>query len=99
MVAGAYQPRWLALHTPGNGPDDDVFGHGIAFTIDRASPAYASGLTHAETVHRLATASGELGSSADYLLRTRDGLREVGVADPTIEELADLVIAARAPAR
>ena len=87
MVAGAYRPRWLALHDSAGA----VFGHGIAFTMDPASPSYAGDLTLAETVRRLATAAGELGSSAEYLFRTRDGLRGFGIRDETVESLSERV--------
>ena len=39
-------------------------------------------------MRRLATASGGLGSSAEYLFQTRDGLRSLGIRDDRIERLA-----------
>jgi cation transport protein ChaC len=91
MLTGAYIPRWLALHD-GQGRR---FGWGIAFTINHQGPHFAD-LTEAEVVHRLATAVGLLGSSADYLFQTRDGLRRLGIEDPLIDHLAQAVQAARA---
>jgi cation transport protein ChaC len=89
MVSGAYHPRWLALHAP----DGTVFGHGIAFTMNQESSAYAGDLAREETIRRLAFAAGELGSSAEYLFRTRDGLRGHGIHDAEVESLSDQVAA------
>ena len=56
---------------------------------------YAGGLAEDEVVRRLALASGALGSSADYLFQTRDGLRSLGILDRRIERLAAQVEAVR----
>ena len=84
MLAGSYVPTWVAVQ----GDDGAQFGHAIAFTINPASPQFAGWLDEDEVVRRLATARGELGTCADYLFRTRDGLRTLGLPDPTIEHLA-----------
>ena len=86
MLSGSYQPRWLAVR----GGDGAVFGHAITFTIRRDGQYYAR-LERAELVRRLATASGALGSSAEYLFRTRDSLRELGIVDRAVEGLARAV--------
>lgn len=90
MACGAYLPRWVALK-------DDAgvaFGWAIAFTIDADHPHYAGDLDEACTVRRLATASGGLGSAADYLFRTCDSLHASGIPDAQLERLAALVTAA-----
>ena len=87
MLSGSYQPRWVRVR----GPDGAPFGHAIAFTIHRGGENYAGGLTEAEVVRRLATARGALGTAADYLFRTADGLRGLGIPDARIERLADQV--------
>ena len=92
MLAGSYVPRWAALR----GRDGAIFGHGICFTINRDAEQYAGKLDRAEVVRRLATARGDLGSAADYLFRTRDGLRLLGIRDPGVERLADAVAGATA---
>ncbi|MDE1993017.1 MAG: gamma-glutamylcyclotransferase [Rhizobiaceae bacterium] len=94
MVAGAYIPRWVDLV----GTDGEVFGSGIAFTMDRTASVYAGGLQRAITIQRLATASGSIGSSAEYLFRTRDGLRTLGIEDDEIERLAEDVEQAQSAA-
>ncbi|WP_256731316.1 gamma-glutamylcyclotransferase [Sphingomonas sp. dw_22] len=90
MVTGAYVPRWMDL-LDSNG---ERVGAGLAFTIDPASANYAGDLPHDRIVERLATARGSLGSSADYLFQTRDGLRACGIPDAEIEQLAAEVEAA-----
>ena len=93
MLSGSYRPRWVALRDAGG----TAFGHGIAFTIRREGEYYCR-LTREETARRLATAAGALGSSAEYLFRTRDGLRSLGIRDRAIETLACAVEAAAIPA-
>ena len=88
MVSGAYTPHWVDLVDPCAG---GCFGRGIAFTIDPCAEQYAGGLAEDEVVRRLATASGALGSAADYLFRTCEGLRAHGIPDPELEHLASAV--------
>ena len=92
MLSAAYVPRWLDL-LDGRGMR---FGCGIAFTIDPAFEFYDGGLDREQLVQRLATASGALGSSADYLFRTCDGLREDGIYDSELERLRIDVLVAQA---
>nr|WP_315591691.1 gamma-glutamylcyclotransferase [uncultured Cupriavidus sp.] len=87
MVCGAYVPRWIELKNL----DGESFGWAIAFTIDADDPQYAGGLDEGTIVHRLATASGGLGSAADYLFRTYDSLHANGIRDSKLERLASLV--------
>ncbi len=87
MVARGYIPRWVPL----SAPDGAMMGHGIAFTIDPEGPGYCGDLPEAEVVRRLATASGRMGTAAEYLYRTRDGLRELDIHCPFVERIAMLV--------
>lgn len=91
MISGAYKPRWVPVRDKAGVP----FGEAIAFTIQRGGHNYVGGLAEAEIVRRLATARGGLGSSAEYLFQTRDGLRSLGIEDRHIEHLAALVEAVR----
>lgn len=91
MVADAYIPRWVDLLDESG----MRFGSGIAFTMDPLASAYAGGLSDEARVQRIATASGSIGSSADYLFRTRDGLRALGIMDEALEGLAADVEAAQ----
>ena len=92
MLTGAYIPHWVDLWDEQN----ERFGIGLAFTVNPAGDHYVGDLTEAETVRRLATAAGSLGSSADYLFRTVDGLRLCGVEDAALDRLASEVRAEQA---
>ena len=84
MIAGSYVPRWVRIRDQNGIP----FGHAITFTIRRDAPQYCGTLDRNEMIDRLARARGALGSSAEYLLQTRDGLRSLGIVDTRIEALA-----------
>ena len=92
MVTGSYTPRWVAAEDLKGGP----LGHALAFTIDDTSHGYAGDLTEEEIVERLATAAGELGTCAEYLFRTCEGLQRMGIKDAALERIATLVAARQA---
>jgi glutathione-specific gamma-glutamylcyclotransferase len=92
MLTGAYRPQWVDLLDE----QGDGFGIGLAFTVNPVGDHYAGDLPEAEIVRRLATASCSLGSCADYLFRTCDGLRLRGVEDADLERLAAAVRAEQA---
>ncbi|WP_338801912.1 gamma-glutamylcyclotransferase [Pseudomonas sp. RSB 5.4] len=87
MVCGAYVPHWIELKSI----DGENLGWAITFIIDADAPQYAGDLDEDTVVYRLATASGGLGSSADYLFRTCDSLHANGIRDTKLERLASLV--------
>jgi cation transport protein ChaC len=87
MVAGAYIPRWLDLMDA----QGVRFGVAIAFTIDPAAARYAGQLAQEIVVQSLATASGALGSAAEYLFSTCDSLLAAGIPDPELDRLAEAV--------
>jgi cation transport protein ChaC len=87
MMGDGYVARWVTLRSRADGGTVPA----VAFVINHAAMFYAGDLPEDETVRRLATARGELGSSAEYLLRTRDGLRALGLHDPLVERLAERV--------
>jgi cation transport protein ChaC len=93
MLSGSYVPRWVMVR----GEDGAPFARAITFTIRRDGPYYTARQPRAALVQRLATAAGALGTSAEYLLRTRDGLRSLGIRDRWVERLADEVAANPGP--
>jgi cation transport protein ChaC len=92
MLTGAYLPHWVDLLDE----QGERFGTGLAFTVNPVGEHYAGDLPEAEMLRRLATAAGSLGSSADYLFRTCDGLRRCGIEDAALERLAARVRAEQA---
>jgi len=87
MVAGAYVPRWVKVFSK------EQVVEAIAFVINRQHSLYTGSLSLETTLKSLATASGHLGSCADYLLQTIDGLATFGIKDETLLFLRDRVIA------
>jgi cation transport protein ChaC len=87
-------PRWVTIEDA----EGNEIGGAIAFTINPAGPSYCGELPEDEVVRRLATARGGLGTGAEYLFNTRDGLRSLGIRDAFVERLAELVTAELKPA-
>lgn len=87
MVVGSYVPRWVKVF---NG---DQTWEAIAFTINHQHSSYTGDISLDTTVNSIATAAGELGSCADYLMQTVDGLMTVGIKDKPLLHLRDRVIA------
>ena len=87
MVASGYIPRWV----PVEDADGRSMGAAIAFTVNEEQPSYCGHLPEEEIVRRIATARGGLGTAAEYLFRTRDGLAEMGITDAFLERMAMLV--------
>jgi len=85
MVVGSYVPRWVALDCA------DRRMVGLAFVVRRDHPQFAGGLTLERQADVIASACGHLGSSHDYLERTRVALAAHGVVDPYLERIAAAV--------
>jgi glutathione-specific gamma-glutamylcyclotransferase len=63
----------------------------LTFCIDRNSGRYVSGLSEAQIADVLATAVGTRGSMAEYLYATVAHLEEIGIHDPHLWRLQNLV--------
>jgi cation transport protein ChaC len=87
MVVGCYIPRWVKVFDGTQGFE------AIAFVVNRKYPQYVSNLSLETTVNSIATAGGQLGSCADYLMQTVNGLLTVGIRDKQLLQLRDQVIA------
>ncbi|RUT00552.1 gamma-glutamylcyclotransferase [Dulcicalothrix desertica PCC 7102] len=75
MVVGSYIPRWVKVFA------DDKELEAIAFTVNRKHPLYAPNLSLVQIAAVVSTAKGELGSCADYLLQTIEGLSGCNITD------------------
>jgi cation transport protein ChaC len=89
MVVGSYIPRWVSVF------DGQQTVKAIAFVSNRQHPHYAGKISLERTVHSLATAGGQLGSCADYLIHTVNGLMQAGIQDRQLLWLREQVIAQR----
>jgi cation transport protein ChaC len=87
MVLGAYRPRWAKIDCG----EDAV--QAIAFFVNRSHPSYAGKLPIETVIRTMTSARGELGTPAEYLLKTVHGLIEHGVRDPYLLELRKRVLA------
>lgn len=87
MLMGSYLPRWVRVW------DGTQKLEAIAFVINRHHRAYAGDISLETTVNSIATATGELGSCADYLMQTINGLMSVGIQDKSLLRLRDRLLA------
>jgi cation transport protein ChaC len=78
-------PRWIKVETEaGSGP-------ALAFVMNRASPAYAGRLSPESVADILASACGQWGTGAEYLLNTVTHLEARGIHDTHLWRLQELV--------
>lgn len=85
MVVGGYMPRWVKLETAGK----PIVA--LAFTMKRNHPQHAGVLSLDRQATIIASACGHLGTSQDYLERTRIALVAHGIVDPYLERLARMI--------
>jgi len=90
MVVGSYIPSWVKV------VDGLQELEALAFVVNHNHPSYAADISHDTTVNSIATASGELGSAAEYLLKTVDGLLLAGIEDESLLLLRDHVVTKQA---
>ncbi|WP_242054390.1 gamma-glutamylcyclotransferase [Nostoc sp. FACHB-888] len=65
----------------------------LTFVINRQHRAYTGKISKETIINSIATASGELGSCADYLMQTVNGLMKVGIKDQQLLWLSKQVSA------
>jgi cation transport protein ChaC len=87
MIVGSYVPRWVKVF---NGVQEC---DAITFVINRQHNRYAGALPPDTIISSIATAKGQLGSSADYLMHTVDGLLHAGIKDRYLLLLRQQVLA------
>jgi glutathione-specific gamma-glutamylcyclotransferase len=90
MLSDSYVPRWVTIRAG----EREVCA--LTFIINRVHPNYARKIDMEELVDALATASGRLGSSRDYLCQTVEGLEASGITDSLLTELRARVSAVAA---
>lgn len=81
----AFPPRWVRVQS------GERIIPAITFCIDRRSGRYVSGLSNATIADVLATAAGSRGSMAEYLHATVEHLEQIGIHDPHLWALQELV--------
>jgi cation transport protein ChaC len=83
-----FPPRWVDVVTR------DRHIRALTFCIDRHSGRYVSGLSEPEIAVALARAVGSRGSMAEYLHNTIVHLEQLGIHDPHLWRLQEMVAAA-----
>ena len=87
MILNSYRPIWVEVCNA----EGMVFGSAITFAVNDKSEEYLEGISFTEVVRMIATATGLLGSSADYLFQTLSGLNAEGIEAPDLDELVTAV--------
>lgn len=85
MLVGAYCPKWVRVDSLANGVV------AIAFTVNRGHPSYAGKLPVETVARNLVSARGHLGTPAEYLHATVQGLGHHGVRDNYLMRLARMI--------
>lgn len=84
MPTGVYDPKWVRCHTR------EGSLRALAFTLSRRSPRCAGAMPDAQMLHILQHAHGRFGSTLDYVTQTVLALRERGIVDRRLEQVAAL---------
>ena len=79
----------ITLLCPGPGEGESV--DAICFILDRTHPQYAGGMALEDQAVVICEAAGPTGTNRDYLFKTVEHLRELGVEDPELFELERMV--------
>jgi len=88
MFLGSYAPRWLDCRLSADAREGPLVS-ALAFVVRRDAPNYAGKLTEREILAVFERGScGRFGTSLDYLVKTVGSLREHGLRDPHLEQLA-----------
>lgn len=85
MVTGAYEPRWVNVHT------ERGVVRAITFTINESHVRYSGKISEEQVAQAIAQARGELGPCSDYLYATVEHLEELGIDDRAMTALRDRV--------
>jgi len=86
MPTGVYHPIWSAITLA-----DGQAAMAITFVADPTHPLHEKDTRVSTVAPLIATASGSLGSNADYVFRLRSALTANGVTDAYVDSLADEV--------
>lgn len=87
MALDSYIPTWVKIYTN----EEILFG--LTFTINRNHQRYARQLPNETITKHLATARGDLGTSAEYLENLITYLTKLGIQDKKMDELHQRVSA------
>lgn len=87
LVSYAYDEARLPVRLDGSGREVEA----VTYVTNRMHPQYRGGLSLEDQAAVIARAVGPRGPNADYLARTVAGLAALGLEDPDLVRLAELV--------
>lgn len=97
MVSQAYQPVLvpMALYETESNADKNCAAlsgiSGLTFMVEPTDSCYAPHADAESVAHIVRNASGLRGPNSDYVLETADALKNLGIHDPYIEAVANLL--------
>lgn len=84
MPRAVYEPRWIPCRTP------QGVVRALAFTLPPTSPSYTGALDDQRLVDILRRCRGRFGTTLDYVSRTAQALRDIGIRDAEVERIMAL---------
>jgi len=91
LVSYAYFETIYPITLLEDGSDSERRCDAVCYIVDRKHEQYAGRLDLDHQAAMIQAASGSAGPNADYLVNTLAHLRQIGIADPELEELGHLV--------
>jgi cation transport protein ChaC len=88
MCTGSYLPRWENIML-----DDGKSVSALVFTMNEEHPTFDANTQPEDIAATIASASGPLGTNADYLIKLHESLTINGINDPYITQLHSAVMA------
>ena len=82
MMSGSYLPRWLDCQTTAGTV------RCLSFVMNRRSSGYAGDICREELLAAVRRGKGRYGPCTDYVLNTAHALREHGIRDVQLEQIA-----------
>lgn len=92
LISSAYDEAQLPLRL-----EDGRKVEAVGFIVNRDHAQYRCGLSLEQQAEIIATAVGPMGPNVDYLVNTVEGLAALGLPDPDLTRLTELVRARRPP--
>ena len=86
MITGAYSPALLPLQTP-----QGAVNQALVLTANTAHPHYRGDLSMQATAATIASACGRIGSNREYLDQLVTQFGVLGIEDPYVHALAEMV--------
>lgn len=86
LIMYAYTEAFLPLRL-----DDGAAVEAVVYVMDRTHPQYRGGLSLEDQAAVIARAVGPRGPNAEYLVNTIESLKALGLSDPDLDRLEELV--------